>query len=897
MKTTAEKSSHTTASQQQQSEACPFFAKAGGGDFFSAATTAAPKSIQTKLNVNKPGDRFEKEADLTADRVMGMHATGEKEPEKSQLTRVEPRLQRKENEAGQHDELSGNRSREAAAPAMADVETTLRSKSGGGLAMPQQLRSFMEPRFGTDFANVRLHNDETSHKLNKSLNAKAFTFGNNIFFGSNQYEPTTQQGRHLLAHELTHVLQQSPAAAPQNQQTLQRSHFSETALARPSQTGSTMIQRGLLDGIAAGASAAAGVFDRIVSNVSRAIGAGVATAGQWIQNVAGRVGAGIENAWNFVNTLAGRIGAGLQGSWNFIQGIASHLAQSVTFAWSWIQNIAATLGRGITSAWGWVENLASKLGIRGTAAWGWVQAMAARVGQNISSAWNWVESLASHIGHTVVAGWNWIQQLASRIGQGITNAWGWVQTVATRLGRGIKAAWEWVQQLPALIGESITSAWNRIVAIASQLGMVITRAFAWLRMAAARLKQGLINAWNMALAVAARIGSAIAAAWSFVESIAARLSLVFARAWAAILAIASRLGMAIRAAWKWVTQVAGRLRLAVMQAWKQIVKIAGRMARGLLAAWEWIQSVAARLGRAILSAWKFVQNMAAAIGRAIVWVWNFMVNVASALGRGIAAAFNFLARLAKRLLMSLLEAWDWYLHAPTITIETNLTAPDGSGKSRTKVGVGEKVTFTGSKTGDWKASGGTPAELAGSTSFAWEAPTRAASVKISLTSGKYTRDVMMQVLEPSGIQGKKADNMTFSRGRMGAGMRLRFHYMPKSVSFGNVDSKEVSGPATNVHGYFEGRAGSFHHHDSGDTFLPIQDNNEDSVLDSAGFWGYPSPWRAGGYDWVIPNHFKVRTEGGDGKKFTDVTQAHRIEGTDGSASVTKAGAEAERSPR
>ena len=121
--------------------------------------------------------------------------------------------------------------------------------------------------------------------------------------------------------------------------------------------------------------------------------------------------------------------------------------------------------------------------------------------------------------------------------------------------------------------------------------------------------------------------------------------------------------------------------------------------------------------------------------------------------------------------------------------------------------------------------------------------------------------------------------------------------MPKSVSFGNVDSKEVSGPATNVHGYFEGRAGSFHHHDSGDTFLPIQDNNEDSVLDSAGFWGYPSPWRAGGYDWVIPNHFKVRTEGGDGKKFTDVTQAHRIEGTDGSASVTKAGAEAERSPR
>ena len=153
----------------------------------------------------------------------------------------------------------------------------------------------------------------------------------------------------------------------------------------------------------------------------------------------------------------------------------------------------------------------------------------------------------------------------------------------------------------------------------------------------------------------------------------------------------------------------------------------------------------------------------------------------------------------------------------------------------------------------------------------------------------------MSVLEPDAIKGKKESELRYQRGRMGAGMKLKFHYYPKTVSFGNVESKEVSGEASNIRGYFLSHGGNYHH-DSGDTFFPINNNNVDSVTDEASIYNYPSPWISGGYDWIIPNHFKLRTEAGDGKKFTEVTQAITMEGTDGTSRVTKGREEVERTP-
>src|SRR5207253_648342 len=69
-------------------------------------------------------------------------------------------------------------------------------------------RSFMEPRFGHDFSQVRVHTDERAAESARSVNALAYTAGQDVVFGGGQYEPGTNEGKKLLAHELTHVVQQ-----------------------------------------------------------------------------------------------------------------------------------------------------------------------------------------------------------------------------------------------------------------------------------------------------------------------------------------------------------------------------------------------------------------------------------------------------------------------------------------------------------------------------------------------------------------------------------------------------------------------------------------------------------------------------------------------------------------
>jgi hypothetical protein len=85
----------------------------------------------------------------------------------------------------------------------------IRSQRGGGAALPNRERAFFEPRFGGSFAHVRVHADSESARLARELNARAFTVGRDVFFGPGEYRPGTIEGRRLLAHELTHVLQQS----------------------------------------------------------------------------------------------------------------------------------------------------------------------------------------------------------------------------------------------------------------------------------------------------------------------------------------------------------------------------------------------------------------------------------------------------------------------------------------------------------------------------------------------------------------------------------------------------------------------------------------------------------------------------------------------------------------
>ena len=97
--------------------------------------------------------------------------------------------------------------------AAAQVENYVSTLNGGGQPLNRQERSFFEPRFGRDFSDVRIHTDASAAASAKSLSAHAYTHGNNIVFASRQYAPDNDAGKRLMAHELTHVVQQQPQTA------------------------------------------------------------------------------------------------------------------------------------------------------------------------------------------------------------------------------------------------------------------------------------------------------------------------------------------------------------------------------------------------------------------------------------------------------------------------------------------------------------------------------------------------------------------------------------------------------------------------------------------------------------------------------------------------------------
>ncbi|WAL60099.1 eCIS core domain-containing protein [Thermocoleostomius sinensis] len=167
--------------------------------------------IQTKLTIGKPGDRYEQEADRTAARIMRMP-----DPQASEAIAppqsAEPQIQRmcskceEEQEQPAVQRKEGDRSTSDPTTAL---ESRLSNQSGKGQPLPDRVRSFMEPRFGNDFSGVRVHTDSSAVQMNKELGAQAFTHGNDIYFNAGKYNPRSSGGQELLAHELTHTVQQT----------------------------------------------------------------------------------------------------------------------------------------------------------------------------------------------------------------------------------------------------------------------------------------------------------------------------------------------------------------------------------------------------------------------------------------------------------------------------------------------------------------------------------------------------------------------------------------------------------------------------------------------------------------------------------------------------------------
>ncbi|MDW3191834.1 MAG: DUF4157 domain-containing protein [Cytophagales bacterium] len=92
--------------------------------------------------------------------------------------------------------------------AASDVAQRISQTRGGGMAMSQQTTQEMGQKMGADFSSVRIHKDEQAAQLNSDLGSKAFAVGKDVYFNQGEYNPGTKKGKHLLAHELTHTMQQ-----------------------------------------------------------------------------------------------------------------------------------------------------------------------------------------------------------------------------------------------------------------------------------------------------------------------------------------------------------------------------------------------------------------------------------------------------------------------------------------------------------------------------------------------------------------------------------------------------------------------------------------------------------------------------------------------------------------
>jgi hypothetical protein len=178
---------------------------------------AGTVQLQSTMRVSSPRDPAEREAESTARKIMRMaspevtlnsgagDAPLRRKLESPYIARFADsiRLMRQHTAAP-----TGTRQGEGQPEVSASLASDITGSQGAGSPLPAGVRQFMEPRFGADFSKVRIHTSDTAARLNRQVSAQSFTVGSQIFFGKNQFQPDTSEGQELIAHELTHTIQQ-----------------------------------------------------------------------------------------------------------------------------------------------------------------------------------------------------------------------------------------------------------------------------------------------------------------------------------------------------------------------------------------------------------------------------------------------------------------------------------------------------------------------------------------------------------------------------------------------------------------------------------------------------------------------------------------------------------------
>jgi hypothetical protein len=167
---------------------------------------------QAKLRISQPGDKYEQEADRTADQMLRM---------------PDPPVQDESRPGVVITQI--NEGNVVSTPKLSPTqETTVNTFRRRGQPLSESEREFFEPRFGRDFSQVRVYTGSQGAEIAQTLGTRAFTVGRDMAFGEGEYAPGTTHGKRLLAHELTHVVQQEAA----NSELLQRNDPNETPAQR-----------------------------------------------------------------------------------------------------------------------------------------------------------------------------------------------------------------------------------------------------------------------------------------------------------------------------------------------------------------------------------------------------------------------------------------------------------------------------------------------------------------------------------------------------------------------------------------------------------------------------------------------------------------------------------------
>ncbi len=444
-------------------------------------------TVQTKLKVGQPNDRYEQEADAMADQIMaggqgpdavmtkGLGDSVEEELQQkpnhpdhplaesvTPLMQLKPELEQEESLQAKVEELGDEeamqmkgeeeeeealqakgeeeeesvQAKEASRQVTPSFESKLKSSTGTGQKLNGPVRQQMESGFGADFGHINIHTDANAESMNKQVGAKAFAHGNDIYFNKGQYNPKTKEGQHLIAHELTHTIQQKGM--------VQKKEDSKEIY----RTGDNVqgFWGEIWDGITGIGSA--------IGNAASAAWGGIQSIAGWGWDVLKSAGAWV---WDFATMLPERV-------WRLLQHVGSGIVGVVSWLWDGFTGALGHIWDAVTGVLGWAAS-----GITGFFSWIWRGLQgggtwAYRLLQgDFSGFWEGIGDAFSWLGDGVVglAKWGW-EGLSGAVIWAAQGVWG----IARWIGRGLWDGSAWVLRLVAKLldlvgfGEIMTLLFN-----------------------------------------------------------------------------------------------------------------------------------------------------------------------------------------------------------------------------------------------------------------------------------------------------------------------------------------------------------------------------------------------------------------------------------------------------